>query len=154
MSPVWIARSQMNVPPRLSRRSTGSPAYALDRLRHQLAEDHLLGEVLGADDDAFRPGPGGHGAMPIAATTTIAAAAAREQRPAAPAPRQRALGEQQAAVHDHRQRRDRNRAGEDHGRIDHRQPAVDVLAETARADRGRDRHGADADDRRRRGCPQ
>ena len=39
----------------------GKPCVALDRLRHQLAENHLLGEVLGADDDALGPRPGGEG---------------------------------------------------------------------------------------------
>ena len=42
--------------------------------------------------------------------------------------------------------RRRNRAGQDHRRVDHRQAAEDVLAQAAGADRGRNRRGADADD--------
>ena len=59
------------------------PRVALDRLRHQLAENHLLGEVLGADDDALGPRPGGEGrCRPARRSTTTAAAAARETTPA------------------------------------------------------------------------
>ena len=56
--------------------------------------------------------------------------------------------EHQRAVEGEREQRRRDRAGEDHRRLDHRQAAEDVLAEPAGADRGRDRRGADADDRR------
>ena len=49
MSPERSARSQMNVPPRFSRRSTLTRRLRLDGLRDELAEDDLLGEVLRAD---------------------------------------------------------------------------------------------------------
>ena len=150
MSPAASARSQMSVPPRLKLPLDAQPGLALDRLRHQLAEDVLLGEVLRADDDrrptirarrarprAARPRPrprgdGGRGA----------------ERIAPPALRQQPLQPQQRAVHGEREQRRRNRAGQDDRRVHHRQAAVDVLAEAAGADRRRDRRRPDADHRR------
>ncbi len=58
------------------------------------------------------------------------------------------LGQRQHAVERQRERRRWNRAGQDHRRLDHRQPAEDVFAEPAGADRRGNRRGADADDRR------
>ena len=62
-SPVRNARSQTNVPPRFSWRTTRRP-FGLEALREKLSEDHLLGEVLRADDDgalvAARVGDAGH----------------------------------------------------------------------------------------------
>ena len=49
------------------------------------------------------------------------------------------------AVGNQRERRRRNRARENRRAVDHRQPAEDVLAEPARADRRRNRGRADAD---------
>ena len=77
---------------------------------------------------ASRPRAGGR-------ARSHAACSARSASSSAPSTRQR-------------QRRRRHRAGEDHRRIDHRQPAEDVFAEPAGADRRGDRRGADADDRR------
>ena len=52
------------------------------------------------------------------------------------------------AVAAERQQRGRDRAGEDHRRIHHRQAAEDVVAEPAGADRRRNRRGADANHHR------
>ena len=151
MSPDRSARSQMNVPPRFSRRSTVSPVVRSICCAIELAEDDLLGEVLRADADhgvargrrerrCRRDEPGRRPAPRPAAT----ASGLRERA----ADAQRALGEQQRAVDGQRQQRGRHGPGEDHGRVDHRQAAEDVFAEAAGADRGGDRRGADADDRR------
>ena len=129
-----------------------APARARCCLRDELAEDDLLGEVLRADAD--------HGvARGRAERRRRSDGRQRDQRQRrraaaqrpAPSARRRAARARRAAA---RRRRVSARSaagiapGEDHGRIDHRQAAEDVLAEPAGADRRGDRRGADADHRR------
>ena len=101
-------------------------------------------------------------------TTTIAAAGRRrttpasdcrddsrgrggdhQRRPAPPSapPAETALDHGQRRVDGDREQRRGNGAGQDHGRVHHRQAPEDVLAEAAGADRRSDRGGADADHR-------
>ena len=58
-------------------------ALGFDRLRDQLAENDLLGEVLRADDDGVRAGARRDTAQASAASSTAAAAPARTTRPVA-----------------------------------------------------------------------
>ena len=125
----------------------------LDRLREELAEQDLLGEVLRADADHVAGRPqrrGRHGTGGTRRPTAAADARTRERRRAA---RFDARGgcarssERQGAVEGQREQRRRNGARQDDGRLDHRQAAKDVFAEAARADRRRDRRGAHADHR-------
>ena len=130
------------------------PGPPLDRLRDQLAEDHLLGEVLRPDGDAR------------------ARAAARPAREPDPRPRQeqhpgrrrdpfqgpqRALGaarrerllqSPKREVGRQRHERGRNRAGQEQRVVVHPQATEDVHSEPACADRRRDRRRPHRDHRR------
>ena len=146
MSPVVSARSQISVPPRFRRRCTGRPVSR--SIVWATSSPRITCSVK-----FFEP------------TTMRRARASRcgacdqrdsergshcgERRPArcgSPPRGELALDPQQRAVHGKREQRGGNRAGENHGAVDHRQAAVDVLAESAGADGGGDRRRSDADD--------
>ena len=146
MSPDLTARSQMKVPPRFSRRLTAD-AFGFDRLREDLAEHDLLGEILRADDDRpSRRASASHSTPPppMTAAATLAAAA-RAAAAGASAARARASASRPSTTSASAA------AGIAPARIivgvDHRQPAEDVLAKSAGTDRRGDRRGADADHR-------
>ena len=125
-----------------------SQAVGLDGLRQELAQDDLLGEVLGTHDDRVVarpcvPGAGQNGDQEHARCRHW-----RDDdgpavhRPDAPLqPGDRGVGRQ-------RERRGRNGACQNRCRVDHRQPAEDVLAQAAGADGRRDRGSAHTNDRR------
>ena len=147
MSPERSARSQMNVPPRFSLRTTGD-TFGLDGLRHQFSQDDLLGEILRPDDDARAGRACGQG--PGEQDDDREAGDDGDGRDVERGRASRAepmLEPRQATVGQERQRRRGNRSGENRRALDHRQSAKDVLAEPARADGGRNRGRAHADHR-------
>jgi hypothetical protein len=122
-------------------------AFPLDHLRNQFAEDDLLREILRADNDVFavansrRPNCrtrrcNEHQCQDHAGTHRASSGIGKTP------------GERERAVTGKRQERCRNRTGENHRGIHHRQDAEDVVAEAARADRRCNRRRADADHHR------
>ena len=133
-----MAASQTNVPPRSRRRSTRQ-AGRLERLREQLAEDPLLGEVLRADDDARRrpcraPQPSDGEPRRAARAVLIAAAAARCSTTA-----------EQRVRHERRAPRRAARRARIGALSTIATPRKMSVAEPAGADRRGDRGDADAD---------
>ena len=122
---------------------------SLDRLRDDLAEDELLGEVLRAHDDdvgilrrvAALPAAAPAGRATAATAEALARRGARARR----AERCRPSHNSPPSTTSARQR-GRNGAGQDDRRVHHRQAAVDVLAQSAGADRRGNRRRADGDD--------
>ena len=109
------------------------PGLALDYLRHQLAQHDLLGEVLRANHEV---GPTSGGA---ARHTNDDREHDDRSKNDPVAPRSSARirqmsGGRQCGVGRQRQDRRRQRAGENHRRVHHRQAAEDVVAQATGAD--------------------
>ena len=144
------ARSQISVPPRFSRRRTGRPVS-------RSIVCATISPRISCSVKFFEPttialrGPRGQARrFRRARPATMAAAtvsAARRECVRRRGDRWRS-SQQQRAVDDQRQERGGNRAGQDDRRVDHRQAAIDVLSESAGANRRRNRRRSDADDRR------
>ena len=121
-------------------------ALGLDRLREQLPEHHLFGEVLGTDDDRRR---GARGRRPCQRADQrdprgCDGSGPPGRRPPATHP---ALQPCEPPVSEERERRRRDRARENRRAVHHRQPAKDVFAQSARADCGGDCRRPHADHR-------
>ena len=125
------------------------PGVALDGFGDDLAKNHLLGEIFRADDNGAAR-PAGH----QAARQEDGRHRCRRERDrraprASPPPRRElALHPQQPAIDRQGKERCGDRSREDDRRVDHRQSAIDVLAESAGANRSGDGGRADADDSR------
>ncbi len=140
------ARWQTKVPPRFNRRSTRIPR-ASSALRRDLAQDHLLREVLRPDPDrALRRR---HGTQPTSQEDRDP-----PRRFTARAAASTTAAEQPVGAQRRGPARGRHRAGEDQPVVHDRDAAVDENAQPSRADRRRDRGQPDRDDRRRCARPR